>query len=284
MSTNLYGLSCLSVIGENVEPGLMLDNWMDAQDAAEVMWRGHIVMCSKSWLVEAIEKWMKSIPSDPVRSKDPLLLAYGKIGIITFAVQAIEDYACAGYAYLKSVEKGVERIYEFIRDFDHPKLRAEGKEVGSVYEFFNKILSDDLALQRVLGFPTGSDDFTSTKQHLQSVYDFYNRYRPLHLRFKHGQAFVPVIWKENPAIYLIPDNLERKNGQVRLPKEPNLIPLDEWELAGDIILRMNGYFFQLHALSRELFPKWKQAVAEEIGEYLRSRQATDQSEDHRQED
>jgi hypothetical protein len=75
---------------------------MEEELAAEVIWRGYFID-SKSWLVEAIENWLKHIESDRIRSSDPRLQVYAKVAIITFTVQAIEDFACMGYAYLRAL-------------------------------------------------------------------------------------------------------------------------------------------------------------------------------------
>jgi len=226
---------------------------MDERDAAEALWFHHFIH-AKDWLVHAIEDWMASVKSDPILSKDQLIPVYGKVGIITFAVQAVEDYACTGYAYLEALDNGVERIYEYVRDFGK---RLKNRKTGTVGEFFKRVLSNDQALYELTGFQPSSSDFTSTRNHLQSVYEFYKKYRLLYLKFKHGQAFIPLILQskteEKPAVYIIPDKIEREHGTVRLPSQGHLIPLDEWELAKDITVRINTYFLQIRSLSRKLF-------------------------------
>ena len=226
---------------------------MDERDAAEALWFNHFIH-AKDWLICAIEDWMKSVKSHPILSKDELIPVYGKVGIITFSVQAIEDYACTGYAYLEALSNGVERIYEYVRDFEK---RLKNKKTGTVGEFFECVLSNDQALYELTGFQPSSNDFTSTRDHLQSVYEFYKKYRPLYLKFKHGQAFIPLILQskteKKPAVYIIPEKIQRQNGKVKLPKQPYLISLDEWELAADITSRINTYFLQIRNRSRKLF-------------------------------
>jgi len=226
---------------------IKFDDWMDERDAAEVLWFGHFIH-AKDFLVCAIEDWMKSVKSNEILSKDQLIPVYAKVGIITFAVQAVEDLACKGYAYLKALNNGVERIYEYIRDF------GKDRSKGTVGQFFKIIASDDKALYELTGFQPNSSDFISTRNHLQSVYEFYKKYRLLYLKFKHGQAFVPLIWQNKPAVYVIPNDIEREPGKVKLPKEPYLILLDEWEQAKDITVRINGYFLQIRGRSRKFFP------------------------------
>lgn len=228
---------------------------MDEELAAEVIWRGYFID-SKSWLVEAIENWLKLIESDRVRSSDPRLQVYAKVAVITFTVQAIEDFACMGYAYLRALEEGPVRIYEYVRDFAKPELLRAKAKVGTVNEFFDMILSDDGSLRSIIGFETNSQEFRETKNHLKSVREFHNKYDRLYLNFKHGQAFV-ILGTRPPKVYLIPDSIERQDGQVRFPSEPYVVALDEWKLAADIILRINGYFTNLKAQSRKLFPEWE---------------------------
>jgi len=235
---------------------LLLDDWMDERRAAEILWRGHYVH-SKSWLVIAIRKWMDSISSDVTLSKDPLLKTYAKIGIITFTVQAIEDFACHAYAYLKALEEGVDRIYEHVRDFGHPRLVRQGK-AGSVHIFFKAILQDQEEVCRLLGQGVGS----SSTDHLRSIYEFYKKHYQLYLKFKHGQSLVVVEWNGKSAAYMIPSHIRRENGRVMLPKEGHLAILDEWILAEDIITRINGYYLLVHRRSAELFPGWKSEIAD----------------------
>jgi len=80
--------------------------------------------------------------------------------------------------------EGVERIYEHVRDFADP----ERENVGTVPGFFNLILSNNEAIQRLFGREFG----LSAKPHMRTIYDFYNKYRALYLKFKHGQGFVVV--------------------------------------------------------------------------------------------
>jgi len=256
----------------NRSTSIRFDDWIDERNAAEALWLGHFIH-AKDWLVHAIENWIASLKSDKTLSKDQLLPIYGKVGIITFAVQAIEDYACTGYAYLKALEEGVERIYEYVRDFGMRRkkrsrverfydyiriffgMRRRNGRTGTVGEFFKRIFSDDQALHELTGFQPGSDDFTSTRDHLRSVYEFYKKYRLLYLKFKHGQAFIPLIWQGRPAVYIIPKEIERQHGKVKLPKNTYLVMLDECELARDITLRINVYFLQIRTLSQKLFPR-----------------------------
>lgn len=242
---------------------LLLDRWIDERQAAEVLWRGHLIH-SKSWLVEAIESWMKSLTSDPVLSKDPLLPAYGQVGIITFAVQAIEDLACVGHAYLKAQEEGVERIHETVRDFGDSKVDG----AGTVYDFFNSILTSDQATEKLLG-----PGFAPSRAHLQSVYEFYNKYRKLYLKFKHGQGFVVTESRDGPAVYIIPDKIDRKNGQVKLPRSDCFVLLDEWKKASEIVRRINGYFLQIRARSIEFFPSWKQEYENGLKELVQAQES-----------
>jgi len=232
---------------------------MDDRQAAEVLWRGYFTH-SKSWLVEAVESWMKSISNDSLLSKDPLVSAYAKIGVITFAVQAIEDFACMGYAYLRALDEGVERIYEHVRDFADP----ERENVGTVPGFFNLILSDNEAIQRLFGREFG----LSAKPHMRAIYDFCNKYRALYLKFKHGQGFVVMQWENTLAVYIIPKTIDREKGRVKLPKDDFLITLDEWEHARDIAHRINGYFLRVRSLSVELFPAWKKEYEESLGRII----------------
>lgn len=235
----------------NRSTSIRFDDWIDERDAAEALWFNHFIH-AKDWLVHAIENWMTSLKSNKILSEDQLLPIYGKVGIITFAVQAIEDYACTGYAYLKALEEGVERIYEYIRDFEK---RIKNRKTGTVAEFFEYVFSKDKALYELTGFQPSSDAFTSTRDHLRSVYEFYKKYRLLYLKFKHGQAFIPLIWQGRPAVYIIPKEIERQHGKVKLPKNTYLVTLDECELARDITLRINVYFLQIRTLSQKLFPR-----------------------------
>jgi hypothetical protein len=188
---------------------------------------------------------MKSVSSNPLLSKDPLVLCYAKIAVITFAVQAIEDFACLGYSYLRALDEGVERIYEHIRDFADPKK----EKAGTVHGFFNLILSGEEAIQRLLGPDFG----LAARSHMQTIYDFYNKYRMLYLKFKHGQGFVVVEWRGIQAVYIVPEKVDRENGRVKFPKDDFLVTLDEWDHARDIAHRINGYFLRVRSLSMELF-------------------------------
>jgi hypothetical protein len=179
-----------------------------------------------------------------------------------------------GYAYLRALEEGPTRIYEFVRDFAKPDLVRIKANVGTVDEFFNKILSNDLSLNNIIGFEPTSQQFKETKLHLQSVRAFHDKYYKLYLKFKHGQAFV-TLGTSDPFVYLIPDSVDRKDGQVKFPAEPYLVSVQEWELAKDLILRINGYFAHLRALSRKLFPEWEKEVSqqyEELGNHRGERQ------------
>jgi hypothetical protein len=236
--------------------GLRFGEFMDEGLAAEVIWRGYFID-SKSWLVEAIENWLRLIESDPIRSSDPRLQVYAKVAVITFTVQAIEDFACMGYAYLRALEEGPVRIYEYVRDFAKPELLRSKANVGTVNGFFDMILNDDASLRSIIGFETNSQEFRETKSHLKSVREFHSKYSRLYLKFKHGQAFV-ILGTNVPMVYLIPDSIERQNGQVKFPSEPYLVTVDEWELAANLILRINGYFANLKAQSRKLFPAWEE--------------------------
>jgi len=229
---------------------------MEEELAAEVIWRGYFID-SKSWLVEAIENWLRRIESDRVRSSDPRLQVYAKVAIITFTVQAVEDFSCMGYAYLRALKEGPVRIYEYIRDFAKPELLRAKTNVGTVNGFFDIILNDDASLRSIIGFETDSQEFRETKAHLKSVREFHDKYNRLYLKFKHGQAFV-ILGTSTPVVYLIPDSIEHKDGQVRFPAEPYLVTVDEWRLAADLILRINGYFANLKAQSRKLFPAWEE--------------------------
>ena len=247
--------------------GLQFDRFMDEQVASEILWRGYFID-SKSWLVEAIENWMKFAESDPIRSGDPRLQVYAKVAIITFTVQAIEDFACMGYAYLRSLDEGPARIYEYVRDFAKPGLPKAKAEVGTVDKFFHKISNDNRSLTSVTGFEPDSEEFRATRDHLKSVQNFHDKYYRLYLKFKHGQAFV-VLGTEPPAVYLIPDSVERKDGLVRFPSEANIVSVDEWKLASDLIIRVNGYFANLRTQSRRLFPEWQKEAAQLYSDLLR---------------
>jgi hypothetical protein len=238
--------------------GLLLGEFMNEELAAEVIWRGYFID-SKSWLVEAIENWLKHVESDRTRSSDPRLHVYAKVAIITFTVQAIEDFACMGHAYLRALEEGPVRIYEYVRDFAKPELLRAQTNAGTVNGFFDIILNDDASLRSIIGFETNSREFKETKVHLKSVREFHSKYNQLYLKFKHGQAFV-ILRTNPPTVYLIPDSIERKDGQVRFPSEPYLVAVDEWKNAVDLILRVNGYFVNLRTQSRKLFPAWNEEV------------------------
>lgn len=269
--------------------GLLFDRFMDERLVAEVLWRGYFID-SKSWLVEAIENWMKYVSSDQIRSQDHRLLGYAKVATITFTVQAIEDFACMGYAYLRALREGPERIYEYVRDFAKPerarggrlilnrvcrrigyfaKRQQTGTEVGSVDEFFHRILTDESSLREVIAFEPDSQGLQETRLHLKSIRDFRNKYYRLYTKFKHGQSF--VLLNTNPqAVYIFPDAIERKEGKVKLPLAPYLVSLEEWELAKDLIFRINGYFAGLRARSRKLFPEWQRDVTEEFLKWSQS--------------